>query len=115
MRWSQFCQIVNQEILYLDDECRVEETEYGELTLGELRFPKSITMYVTVPLRAESEATSQQDMELETFAYEFDHLSFEGELLDLNTIMVKDQDGEYHEFTVYHEVPVDLRAAYDVT
>ena len=126
LTYEKFCHIVNEEILYLSGEHKVSGVEWGEpisgvpntlpsvvsltLTMPELEYDKSIGLSSSdEPEDPEYDKDEEVDV-----SYEFTPSTFEGELVDLNTIMIHSDEGEVLMFSVFHEVPVDLKAAYRI-
>ena len=126
LTYEQFCHIVNNEILYLQGEFKVEGVQWGRPTSNPLpsvvslqflvpeevyeRQVRGVSLTSDEPQDPQAPATDE-DAEV-AMSYEFAPASFQGEIVDLNTIMVHSDEGDVVTLEVYHEVPVDIVAAY---
>ena len=142
LTYEQFCHIVKNEILYLEGAYPLQQVEWGDLdtrglprevslvfsvpdmcgeieepraslTSDEPQDPEDLAVVGDLEDAQEDELEDALEDELEDeLAYGFSAQTFEGEIVDLNTILIHSDEGEIVSLEVYHEVPVDLLRVY---
>lgn len=132
LTYKDFFRIVDNEKVSIDDEQEVDDVSVGVMTpLG----PEWVSLVTYVPrhvydammgLPAESagprEVVGGEELpgdldpdDLVEYSFEFCPETFEGVLIGPNVMQVSDDSGTILTLYVYHEIPVNIVAAYGIT